>query len=349
MEDHPSLNQLEQYRDRTLPVEKYLAINTHLSLCQHCRQHYDQVAQVSGRFPFSMAPLPIEDAETRSISFWPRMRWSHALGVLAIITGVIFLATVFMWRPASVNHEAQVILPTPSIEPTSLPRDGGPSPPSTMPAATPTTTPFTGRARENNSPRSSDSLPLLALNKRPDVLADLVRPTGVTLKGPNEEAEFTLLSPVGTVVSSDRPPFHWQPVPGATTYRMVATDLDSRKVVISETVTAPQLVPAKPLPRGKILSWGVIASVNGEEVTAPRPPASEARLKILESDQADRLARELKAYAASPVARGVLYARQGLLDDAEREFKAVLTTNSRSASARKFLRMVQSWRSAQSP
>jgi hypothetical protein len=85
----------------------------------------------------------------------------------------------------------------------------------------------------------------------------------------------------------------------------------------------------------------------GREVISPAPPAPEARFKILEAGRAEELGRSLDAAGASHLARGVLYARAGLLDDAEREIEALLRDNPRSNAARKLLRSLRAMRRGQ--
>ena len=57
----------------------------------------------------------------------------------------------------------------------------------------------------------------------------------------------------------------------------------------------------------------------------------------------DQLNRRIKQINSAP-ARGVLYAKAGLLDEAEREFRADLNLHPTDESARKLLRTIKSWR-----
>jgi hypothetical protein len=73
------------------------------------------------------------------------------------------------------------------------------------------------------------------------------------------------------------------------------------------------------LVRGRTYAWQVAASAGEKEIIAPRPPEPPARFMVAEASAAARLRR----LPSSPLARGVLYANAGLLDDAEREFKSI--------------------------
>ncbi len=53
---------------------------------------------------------------------------------------------------------------------------------------------------------------------------------------------------------------------------------------------------------------------------------------------------EAKAAGSSHLARGVLYAHGGLVDEAERELEQVVAANPGSAAARSLLASVRSWR-----
>lgn len=182
--------------------------------------------------------------------------------------------------------------------------------------------------------------------QRPSVLANIISHPGVTLKGPEDEAEFALLSPVGTVVLNDRPTFRWQPVRGATSYTVTVVDSALNPVATSESLTATEWTPSRPLPRGMVFRWQVTAIVDGSEVIAPRPPAGEARFRILERDRARRLERARETLARSPLTLGVLYAQEGLADEAEREFQLLIEANPRSTVARRLLHSVRLWRNA---
>ncbi len=98
-----------------------------------------------------------------------------------------------------------------------------------------------------------------------------------------------------------------------------------------------------PLKRGVVYTWIVTALVDGEEVTAPAASESEMRFKVLEAKTLIELNR-LEGRASSHLARGVWYARTGMLGEAEREFQLLVNDNPRSPLARKLPDTVRSWR-----
>jgi hypothetical protein len=149
---------------------------------------------------------------------------------------------------------------------------------------------------------------------------------------------FTLLSPVGTVVSSLTPSLRWQPLPDASSYRVAIYDEKSHAGRASKTLSANAWRPPFALQRGRVYVWQVTALTQGEEVVSPVPPAPEARFKVLESSDAARLKRIQQTHPEAHFALGVLYAHGGVLDDAEREFKLVPASDPNHSSAQKFLR-----------
>jgi hypothetical protein len=178
--------------------------------------------------------------------------------------------------------------------------------------------------------------------KRPDILAEI---NGVKsdLRGTGDKPTFGLLSPVGVVIAEDRPVFKWEPLVGATAYRVQVSDSPSREPISSdllpETVTQWRLVEA--LRRGKVYSWIVIATVNGREIITPPVTMPEAKFKVLEEEKVREL--NLTKRASSRLALGVFYAREGMLAEAEREFQMLVNNNPRSPIAKRLLSTIESW------
>jgi hypothetical protein len=88
----------------------------------------------------------------------------------------------------------------------------------------------------------------------------------------------------------------------------------------------------------------VTAVKDGQEVISPAAPAPEARFKVLGAATMKELERLEAAHPDSHLVRGVLYAQAGLLDDAEREFRALLEANPQSPTAQKLLQSVEALR-----
>jgi hypothetical protein len=88
----------------------------------------------------------------------------------------------------------------------------------------------------------------------------------------------------------------------------------------------------------------VTASKDGQEITSPVTPAPRAQFKIVDEETAREINQHRGAHPDSHLALGILYARAGLLDDAEREFQLLLNANPHSDIARTFLNRVRSWK-----
>jgi predicted anti-sigma-YlaC factor YlaD len=179
----------------------------------------------------------------------------------------------------------------------------------------------------------------------PAEIAGLAGKAGRLMGGSGEGISFALLSPVGTVVETDRPTFRWRPLNGATVYAVNVYDSDFNKVASSQQLSAAEWTAAGPLRRGGMYSWQVTAIRDGKEITSPAPPAPEARFKVLEQPKATEIENAEHSFASSHLVLGILYKQTGLLDDAEREFKALLAANPKSSIAQKLLSGVQALRS----
>lgn len=148
------------------------------------------------------------------------------------------------------------------------------------------------------------------------------------LMGQNSPGSFNVTSPVGRVVESARPLFAWQPLNGATQYRVEVFDTKFRPVASSGALHDASWIPDKPLPRGLNYMWKVTAVVNGKELIAPLPPAPEARFKVLEQEKAAELADLRKS--GSHLLLGLAYADSGLVSEARSEFEILVRQNADS-------------------
>jgi len=149
--------------------------------------------------------------------------------------------------------------------------------------------------------------------------------------GGSSGGALALIGPTGAVVAGRRPTFRWQPLNGATSYQITITDPAAG---YKEVVSSPQLQGRKwtvdrTLERGRVYTWQITARAADGEVKSP-----EAKFKVLDPAAAGALARVNKIYAGRRLALGLLYAEAGLLDEAERELKALLVANPQSPIAK---------------
>ena len=83
---------------------------------------------------------------------------------------------------------------------------------------------------------------------------------------------------------------------------------------------------------------------DGQEITSPRPPAPQAKFRVLDQAKANELAQARRDHRSSHLTLGLLYADAGLLREAEQEFRLLQNANPNSELARTLLRQVQSLR-----
>lgn len=176
----------------------------------------------------------------------------------------------------------------------------------------------------------------------PDSLALLTGKAGTLMGGsPTSSATFSLLSPVGVMIRKDRPTFSWRPLTEASGYIVTVLDSDLRIVATSPQILETTWISPRPLERGGVYSWQVAALKDDQRIIAPPANAPEARFRIIDKNTDDTLRRLESIEARSHLARGILYSQAGLLDDAERELRALVKANPNSEVARKLLLSVR--------
>ena len=175
----------------------------------------------------------------------------------------------------------------------------------------------------------------------PKLLKELRDSTSARMGDPGK-ATFDLLGPVGRVVANDRPTFRWRPLSGAISYQVTITDpaRDYEEIATSQRLEHGKWTVDRPLERGRVYAWQVTAHTEAGDVKAPE--AAEAKFIVLNQSMADDLTRARKVYAGRRLVLGILYAEAGLLDEAERELKALSAANPQSSIAKSLLRDLQS-------
>jgi hypothetical protein len=174
----------------------------------------------------------------------------------------------------------------------------------------------------------------------PSSITDLNGKRG-TLLGTTDTPAFRLVMPIGTVVLGDHPTLRWTPLAGAASYIVTLQDQTTGETINSGPLTGVEWTVEPPLTRGGTYAWQVAGSIaGGKETVAPLPPDPEAKFKVLDAQEADRLGR----LPASHLVRGVLYANAGLLDDAERELMALSVQDPDSGVADRLLKQIRGLR-----
>ena len=177
----------------------------------------------------------------------------------------------------------------------------------------------------------------------PPSLRELRSARSGTLMG-EARTEFKLLAPAGAVIESDQPNLRWSALEGAASYTVTIYDSSLAEVAASDRLTMTQWAVPTALARGRTYIWQVRAVKDGREVIAPPPAGSRVKFRVLERAKVEEVERARKSHAKSHLVMGLVYAEAGLLDEAAREFDALVKDNPQSSIARKLLQNVRSAR-----
>jgi hypothetical protein len=336
--------------EERLTAEEREVIDAHLGGCALCREGFEDFraararSEVELRRRYSPPPPRV----------WQTVEWRRVAAVTLVLGGGIMLLVMLLRghreRPA--------------------PRIGGasPSPTSIAHSSSPPTSPEKavkeGASKDEallaqvNGRGASDVLTpdeMAVVDaarggkiERPAILAPLNSRLG-SLRGGGESKKASRLSePMHEVIEAGRPLFRWLVTPGATGYRVYVIDRSGQTVATSPHLSGEMTSwqPEAPLADGQEYTWVLGAQVPGEEIVTPRPGEREARFRIL--DEGERRALdEWRGRVSTHFARGVLYARAGMMSAAERELRQASNargSDGRAAEARRLLRLLESWR-----
>lgn len=170
---------------------------------------------------------------------------------------------------------------------------------------------------------------------KPAALRELAPRRG-TLRG-GESAPPVQLAPDGVVVEETRPAFSWSPVEGAN-YRVFVFD-GSRQVAASPLLRAAKWRCDAELTRGRDYLWQLEITTNAGQGVAPA-----SSMRIADEATATELASARVRHPGDHLLLGVLYARNGMADAAERELILAARNDPRAA---RLLAEVRAWRASE--
>lgn len=353
MSEHPSTERLNRYRQRGIAPSELLALDDHLAECEACRRELRKAVPAQAVL-HALESKPLE----RFLSWLGLMIKQMTDSRLALqVTGAAAALVILLWVfwPQGRKLDSGIALTT------ATPATSAPLTP------TPVTPPPEILVALNDGPsqvaldaqgqlRGLDGLApaderrvIVALQTRkvetPAALAQLAPSPGVVM-GAGQGTGFSLLDPVGKIVFDNRPTLRWKPLGEAASYTVTITDPQNNysQVAASSPLTSTQWKVDRALRRGRVYAWTVTADRDGQKVTAPSASAGEAKFKVLEQSKADEWSRAEKAYAGSHLTLGLLAAQAGLLDEAERQFRALAAANPQSPVAKAFLRDLETKR-----
>ena len=370
---HLTAEETARYVDGMLAGETLQTVKDHLSSCEHCafsvedlRSFRDQIApSLEQEYRPAVVPASSESRWRRAFASLPALFRVSPVPAFGAALAVILLAVFgwLMWRTMRQGEPRQEVVVTPSTQTTpvvAVPTPSEPEPSPTPPEMAPAVAQLNdggGRLTLDREGRLSgaDALPpayrellkeTLAGRRieRSPQLKGLSRPGSSLMSSDGQGGEFSVLDPIGSVLLNDRPTFRWSALEGASGYVVEIYDDAFNLVASSPQLTTRSWAAPQTLPRGRVYSWQVKALKEGEEVKSPRPPAPQAKFRVLERAKADEIARAKRAYPSSHLTLALLYADAGLLNEAEQELRLLQKANPDSELARSLLRQIQALR-----
>jgi putative zinc finger protein len=362
----PTFGQLAGYVDGLLTGDERQVVNDHLVACARCaaivgdlRAFRNEIAQELDReylpekAAAASASWPYRIVAALRAPFFEIPPWVYAAATVLLLLGVGWMA-----RRAALKHALpQIAITSPTPAPSPSVNSTPPTPP-TLEAS-----PALARLNDGDSSLTFDAQGRLAgvdrwpaayqqlakdalSNQRVErspMLVGLSRQESSLMGGDDQVRQFAIIEPAGKVTLTARPTLRWSRLSGATGYIVEIYDAGFKRVSASPSLTDVSWTPP-PLARGRAYSWQVRAVRDGQEFNAPRPPAPQARFRILDQTAAYEIASARRDYASSHLLLGLLYARAGLLDEAERELRALQKANPDVKIVRRLLANVRALR-----
>jgi anti-sigma factor RsiW len=365
---HLTMDQTAAYVDHRLSGEELLAIDDHLMHCEACvlavddlREFRNEIAPSLDR-EYQPAGLPSRAATPARGwlgSLFAPLRVSPVPAFATAALAILLLSAIawFVWRKSDKGERQIANAPAPVSHPSTPPQlESTPAPPAPQPVAVVAQLNEGSRGvtlDQEGKLSGADDLPpayqqLLKKTlgngriEKSSQLQGLSRASSSLMGADDPQNKFSVLEPLGNVLLSNRATFRWSAMGGATGYVVEVFDEKFAPVAASPQLT--ELTWTTTLPRGHVYSWQVKAITTGEEIMSPRPPAPQAKFRVLDQSKATELANARRAYPSSHLTLGLLYADAGLLSEAEQEFRLLQKANPNSELARNLLRQVQALR-----
>jgi hypothetical protein len=152
---------------------------------------------------------------------------------------------------------------------------------------------------------------------------------------------FKVLEPASTAVESARPEFSWTEEPGASSYTVFVKDLRSGSEMSSGPLSSTRWTPGSDLVRGRGYAWMVEANEGGKLLRAPRPSKPFAQFRVIAASELDEVRKARATCGNSHLVMAVVYAKNGLRSESERELKQLAEANPDSSAAEKLYRRVK--------
>ena len=363
LSEHLSAGLMAEYVDKNLSGESLQMATDHLAGCEQCVFAVEDLRAFRNELAPSIdreyQPPPLPSAGTKQSWFSGfkslfRVSPVPAFGGAALAVLLLAIVAWVVWRTPNEREPQIAVAPTPVSVPS----------PSSEPVPSQPPQPVVEVAQLNDGGRvlsldqegklsGADDLPPAYRNlltkalstqriEKSSQLQGLSRAPSSLMSSDNQMDQFSVIEPVGRVLLTDKPAFQWTKLEGATGYVVEVYDEQFKPVASSPQVTDTSW--ATTIPRGHVYSWQVKAIKEGQEITSPRPPAPQAKFRVVDQAKANELARAKRAYGSSHLTLALLYADAGLLKEAEQELRLLRRTNPKSDLANKLLRQIQALR-----
>ncbi|MBS1808317.1 MAG: hypothetical protein JST84_09010 [Acidobacteria bacterium] len=353
---HLSYEQLAAYVEKNADEVEQAIITNHLAICQQCATEAKELQELADSLANRKQPAR-KNFFARLRDAWQRSSLLHPLPLAATAAAIVLLLTAGWWLLRKPTAPQSSIAVTQTL-PAATPAATASLPPTPTPVASPRlalndngqqiAVDQTGKVIGlGDLPKEAERVIRLALDSQrvevPAELKTLVRRPATLMSGAAEAAAIKLQSPVGTFVNDTRPAFRWQAMKGAQNYTVQVLDDQFNIVATSPQLMQPNWRVTPSLKRGQEYLWQVTAEVDGKRMTSSSASTPEAHFKILSAEKARGLQTMVQGHN-SHLLRGTMYARAGLLDEAEREYQALLKANPHSTVARKLLQHLRAQR-----
>lgn len=346
---HPTAEQMDRYRRGTAAPEELLSVDEHVAECDRCHAAVDR-----GRAEEIVITVP-PDEETDHLTYDEMEQWvdgrlsdvdrelieGHIDGCERCRLELDDLRQASKALPSRKTSGQRWMLPAAAVVALAIAglwfvmrREAPVSQPTVQPRAA-VETPPSSALPDALQAHVAEVLRTGRL-RRPEILTTL-SPATVPLRGEESSGTvFSLVEPIRTVIREPRPQFAWTPVASASAYSVAVADAPSGEVVANGSTEEPFWRPGTPLEHGRTYSWQVTARRGDQTITAPRPPAPEALFHVATRSQIEKLNTLQRQLRDDRLSLGILFAEEGLLDEAERELEL--------AARDDLLAQVRSWR-----
>lgn len=361
LSEHLTAEQTAEYVDKNLSGESLQMVTDHLAGCEQCvfavedlRAFRNEIAPSLDREyePTIVSSSPTKESWFRRLASSFRVSPVPAFGGAALAVLLLAVVAWLVWRAPKERQPEIVVIPSPMVQPSPSVEAVQPQP--TQAAVVVAQVNDGGRVLtldQEGKLSGADDLPAAyrdlltkALStqriEKSSQLQGLTRPPSSLMSSDDQKDQFSVIEPAGRVLLTDKPAFQWSPLEGATGYVVEVYDEQFKSVATSPQVSSPSW--STTLPRGHVYSWQVKAIKDGQETTSPRPPAPQARFRVVDQTKANEIAQAKRAYGSSHLTMAVLYADAGLLKEAEQELRQLRRTSPEIAS--KLLRQVRAFR-----